>query len=53
MAQLATTEKYWRDWLALATIADHSYRPYIERSALALKGLSYAPTGAIMAAGTT
>jgi alpha,alpha-trehalase len=53
MAQLAATEKYWRDWLALATIADHSYRPYIERSALALKGLSYAPTGAIMAAGTT
>jgi GH15 family glucan-1,4-alpha-glucosidase len=53
MAQLAATEKYWRDWLALADIADHSYRPYIERSALALKGLSYAPTGAIMAAGTT
>ncbi len=53
MAQLAGTEKYWRDWLALATIADHSYRPYIERSALALKALSYAPTGAIMAAGTT
>jgi GH15 family glucan-1,4-alpha-glucosidase len=53
MAQLATTEKYWRDWLALANIADHSYRPYIERSALALKALSYAPTGAIMAAGTT
>ena len=47
------TEKYWRDWLALATIADHPWRPYIERSALALKGLSYAPTGAIMAAGTT
>ena len=53
MAQLAATEKYWRDWLALATIADHSWRPYIERSALALKALSYAPTGAIMAAGTT
>jgi GH15 family glucan-1,4-alpha-glucosidase len=53
MAQLAGTEKYWRDWLALATIADHPWRPYLERSALALKGLSYAPTGAIMAAGTT
>ena len=53
MAQLAATEKYWRDWLALATIADHPWRPYIERSALALKALSYAPTGAIMAAATT
>ena len=53
MTQLACTEKYWRDWLALATIADHPWRPYIERSALALKALSYAPTGAIMAAGTT
>jgi alpha,alpha-trehalase len=53
MAQLTATEKYWRDWLALATIADHPWRPYLERSALALKGLSYAPTGAIMAAGTT
>ncbi len=53
MAQLAGTEKYWRDWLAGATIADHSYRPFIERSALALKALSYAPTGAVMAAGTT
>ena len=53
MEQLAATEKYWRDWLALATIADHPWRPYIERSTLALKALSYAPTGAIMAAGTT
>jgi GH15 family glucan-1,4-alpha-glucosidase len=50
---LHETEKYWRDWLSLATVADHPWRPYIERSALALKGLSYAPTGAVMAAGTT
>ena len=47
------TERFWRDWLGDATIPDHRFRPYIERSALALKGLSYAPTGAIMAASTT
>jgi GH15 family glucan-1,4-alpha-glucosidase len=51
--QLRTTEKFWRDWLGRASIPDHPWRPYIERSALALKGLSYEPTGAIMAAGTT
>jgi GH15 family glucan-1,4-alpha-glucosidase len=53
LAQRDGTEKYWRNWLSLATIADHPWRPYLERSALALKALSYAPTGAIMAAGTT
>jgi GH15 family glucan-1,4-alpha-glucosidase len=51
--QLRTTEKFWRDWLSVATIPDHPWRAFIERSALALKGLSYAPTGAIMAASTT
>ena len=44
---------YWRDWLANGTFPDHPWRSYIERSALTLKGLSYAPTGAIMAAATT
>jgi len=47
------TRQYWRDWLSRATVPDHRWRPYIERSALALKGLSYAPTGAVMAAPTT
>lgn len=51
--QLAQTESFWRNWMSVAEFPDHRYRPYIERSALALKGLSYAPTGAIMAAGTT
>jgi alpha,alpha-trehalase len=50
---LASTVSYWRDWLATGTFPDHPWRPYIERSALTLKGLSYAPTGAIMAASTT
>ena len=44
---------YWRDWLSAAKIPDHPWRPYLERSAQTLKGLSYAPTGAIMAASTT
>ena len=48
-----STVTYWRDWLATGTFPDHPWRPYIERSALTLKGLSYAPTGAIMAASTT
>ena len=51
--QLTMTQQYWRDWLSRATLPDHRWRPYIERSALALKGLSYAPTGAVMAAATT
>ncbi len=50
---LATTVEYWRDWLSAGTFPDHPWRHYIERSALTLKGLSYAPTGAIMAASTT
>ncbi len=50
---LNTTVSYWRDWLSAAKIADHPWKPYIDRSALTLKALSYAPTGAIMAAATT
>jgi GH15 family glucan-1,4-alpha-glucosidase len=52
-AQLARTQQFWRDWLDMASIPDHRFRPYVERSALALKGLSYAPTGAVVAAATT
>jgi GH15 family glucan-1,4-alpha-glucosidase len=51
--QLERTQDFWRDWLSMATIPDHTFRPYMERSALALKGLSYSPTGAILAAATT
>jgi alpha,alpha-trehalase len=52
-AALNTTIDYWRDWLSSAKIADHPWKPFIDRSALTLKALSYAPTGAIMAAATT
>ena len=50
---LDTTVNFWRDWLSVANIPDHPWKPYLDRSALTLKALSYAPTGAIMAAGTT
>jgi GH15 family glucan-1,4-alpha-glucosidase len=52
-ADLDSTVAFWRDWLANGTFPDHPWRPYVERSALTLKGLSYAPTGAILAASTT
>ena len=48
-----STVSFWRDWLSSGTFPDHPWRPFLERSALTLKGLSYAPTGAIMAASTT
>jgi GH15 family glucan-1,4-alpha-glucosidase len=50
---LDATVEYWRNWLATGTFPDHPWRSYIERSALTLKGLGYAPSGAIMAASTT
>ena len=50
---LESTREFWRDWLSTATIPDHPWKPYVDRSALTLKALSYAPTGAIMAAATT
>jgi alpha,alpha-trehalase len=50
---LNTAVAFWRDWLSSAKIPDHPWKPYIDRSALTLKALSYAPTGAIMAASTT
>jgi GH15 family glucan-1,4-alpha-glucosidase len=52
-ARLNATSKFWRHWLARARIPDHELRPLIQRSALAIKGLTYMPTGATVAALTT
>ena len=38
---------------ATATFPDHPWRLHLQRSALTLKGLTYAPTGAMIAAATT
>ena len=52
-AHVDTSVRFWRDWLARARIPDHALRPAIERSALTIKGLTYMPTGATVAALTT
>src|ERR1700729_954040 len=52
-ASLDCTVNFWRDWLSSAKIPDHPWKTYLDRSALTLKGLSYAPTGASRAASTT
>jgi GH15 family glucan-1,4-alpha-glucosidase len=51
--RLAATTRYWRGWLAGARPVDHRWRAVIERSALTIKGLTYMPTGATVAALTT
>jgi len=52
-ARLAATTRFWRSWIESARIPDHPYRGAIQRSALAIKGLTYMPTGATVAAPTT
>jgi GH15 family glucan-1,4-alpha-glucosidase len=52
-ARVAATTRFWRDWLGRARIPDHRFREPIQRSALAIKGLTYMPTGATVAALTT
>ncbi|MGY4771286.1 glycoside hydrolase family 15 protein [Kribbella sp. CWNU-51] len=52
-ARVNATIRFWRNWLARARIPDHRYRHPLERSALTIKGLTYMPTGATIAALTT
>ncbi len=51
--RLAATVHFWRSWLGRARLPDHRWRDPIQRSALAIKGLTYMPTGATVAALTT
>jgi alpha,alpha-trehalase len=52
-ARIAATISFWRAWLSTARIPDHRLRDPIQRSALTIKGLTYMPTGATVAALTT
>jgi GH15 family glucan-1,4-alpha-glucosidase len=51
--RLVFTADYWHEWLSHGEFPDHPWRTYLQRSALTLKGLTYAPTGAMVAAATT
>jgi GH15 family glucan-1,4-alpha-glucosidase len=51
--RLTATAQFWRGWLDRARPLDHRWRQSIERSALAIKGLTFMPTGATIAALTT
>jgi alpha,alpha-trehalase len=50
---LARTGRFWQEWLKHGTFPDHPWRSHLQRSALTLKGLTYAPSGAMIAAATT
>jgi GH15 family glucan-1,4-alpha-glucosidase len=52
-ARIDATVRFWRDWLGRARIPDHRWREPIQRSALIIKGLTFMPTGATVAALTT
>jgi GH15 family glucan-1,4-alpha-glucosidase len=51
--RMVWTAHHWQHWHARGKVPDHPWRSYVARSALTLKGLTYAPTGAIAAAATT
>jgi GH15 family glucan-1,4-alpha-glucosidase len=51
--RIEATVRFWRNWLGRARIPDHRFQGPIQRSALTVKGLTYMPTGATVAALTT
>jgi GH15 family glucan-1,4-alpha-glucosidase len=51
--RLVGTADFWHEWLSRGEFPDHPWAEYLQRSALTLKGLTYAPTGAMIAASTT
>ena len=52
-AYLTETSRFWRGWVDSGRFPDHPWREHLQRSALTLKGLTYASTGALLAAPTT
>ncbi|MBC6461293.1 glycoside hydrolase family 15 protein [Actinomadura sp. HBU206391] len=53
LERMIWTIHHWQHWLDRGDFPDHPWRSHLQRSALTLKGLTYAPTGAVVAAPTT
>ena len=51
--RLVWTAHHWQHWLARGRFPDHPWSRYLQRSALTLKGLTFGPSGALVAAPTT
>jgi len=51
--RLTATGDFWHEWIGRGNFPDHPWRPFLQRSVLTLKGLTYSPTGALLAAATT
>ncbi len=52
-ARTERTADFWREWINRGEFPEHPWQSYLQRSALTLKGLTYSPTGALLAAPTT
>src|SRR4051812_22844381 len=50
---LEQTESYWKEWAGTCCHEEGPWRDAVLRSLITLKGLTYAPTGGIVAAATT
>src|SRR5207237_3050387 len=51
-ARLEETVRFWREWSSACTY-DGEYLEEVLRSALTIKAMTYAPSGALLAAATT
>jgi alpha,alpha-trehalase len=51
--RIERTAEFWRRWINHGIFPEHPWQSFLQRSALTLKGLTYAPTGALLAAATT
>jgi len=50
---LEAAERWWRSWAGSGTTVDPRWREAVGSSVVVLKGLTYAPTGAVVAAAST